>query len=324
MTMQVIDIGIDTRGRRLWHYVREMFPPHIRVSLNLLNFGFIYFGLQAIAGVHPLKLSWITLVGAITVQLLWFFIRVYDELKDSESDLAFARAGDARFQNRPLVTGKVRLEDIAALRWWMTGTAIALNMPLGFPTLLLGLFIALGYITLTYKWFFWPRLREHVLLVFLTHIPNVLAIEIYTVTVFVAEHGYSDLGLAALALILALWATAASFEFSYKIRVPKDETIFATYSKVLGWRTATWIVIAFLAVAMACTIAACLAAGLGPSVAIFVLVVGLWAMGGCIAFLRAPTSARAKLTRYIGAYWYASCAALIAAAFVKSGVAFSP
>src|SRR5262245_57017351 len=133
MATPVTALSPSTRASRLRTYVYEMFPPQVRVSINLLNFAFIYFGLQAIAGVQPLRISWYTLTGALTVQLLWFMIRVYDELKDSDSDAALARAGDTRFMNRPLVTGKVKIEDIAALRWWVTGILFALNLPIGSP-----------------------------------------------------------------------------------------------------------------------------------------------------------------------------------------------
>lgn len=311
----------DTRSRRLWHYVSEMFPLHVRVSINLVNFGFIYLTLQALQGMEPIQLSWISLIGAITVQLLWFFIRVYDELKDSESDLEFAKAGDARFQNRPLVTGKVKLEDIAALRWWMTAAIFALNAPFAFPGLLIGLLIAMGYLTLTYKWFFWPNLRNHVILVFITHIPNVLVIEIYTAAVFAAEYGLPDLGKASI-LLLALWATTAAYEFAYKIRSPKDETILPTYSKVLGWRQATWIAILFLITATGCTIATIIQAALPMWALAIAGGMGAWAIWGCVAFLLNPTTERANLTRYVGLYWYVACSAVIAAVLLDRGVAF--
>lgn len=208
----------ETRLGRLWDYVREMFPLRVRVPLNLLNFAFIYVGLQALHGVSPLRFSWIAVIGAFTVQLLWFFIRVFDELKDAESDIALARAGDPRFQNRPIVTGKVTLADISALRWWMVATVLVLNIPFGFPALAVGIAVAMGYLTLTYKWLFWPPIRHHVLLVFVTHAPNALVIQIYTAAVYVAEFGMPQTAPATL-LLLALWATVAAFEFAYRPRL---------------------------------------------------------------------------------------------------------
>lgn len=308
-----------SRLGRLRDYVNGMFPLHIRVPLNLLNFAFIYVGLQALQHQQPIRFSWISVIGAVTVQLLWFFIRVYDELKDADSDIALARAGDARFQNRPIVTGQVKLEDIAALRWWMTALVFAINVPFGFPALLLGILVAMGYLTLTYKWLFWPELRNHVMLVFVTHLPNALVIEVYTAAVFVAEFGMPDTGLAA-TLLLALWATVAAFEFAYKIRAPQDETVLTTYSKRLGWRTATWLCMAFLATAIGCTLATFQAAHLPHWGAITIGAAGGWAMWGCIAFLRNPTTQRAMLTRYVGIYWYLSCIVLVACACMQRGV----
>jgi hypothetical protein len=321
MDTNTIGMNADTRARRLWTYVREMFPLHVRVSINLLNFAFIYFGLQALAGARPMRISWYTVAGAFTVQLLWFMIRVYDELKDSESDLAFARAGDPRFMNRPLVTGKVKLEDIAALRWWVTGILFALNLPIGSPVPLMGLLVAFGYLSLTYKWFFWPKLRDRVLLVFVTHMPNALVIEIYTLAVFVAEFGTAGLGLNTFLLLMALWAQAAGFEFSYKVRLPADETIFKTYSKVLGWKVAALLPPACLAVAATCTILVSRAARMSWAVPAITLAIGAWAIGGCFVFRLFPTLERSRLTRFTGLYWYVVCLTVTMAAIVHYGLA---
>lgn len=311
-----------TRLGRLWDYVSEMFPLHIRVPLNLLNFSFIYVGLQALQGDQPIRFSWISVIGAATVQMLWFFVRVYDELKDAESDIALARAGDPRFLNRPIVTGKVRLDDIAALRWWMTGLVFAINVPFGFPALLLGLLIAMGYLTLTFKWLFWPGIRHHVILVFITHIPNALVIEIYTAATFVAEFGMPDRGSAAV-LLLALWATVAAYEFAYKIRAVQDETLLTTYSKRLGWRNATLLCMTFLSTAVACALMTLRDAGLPAWSALAIGLTGAWAMWGCIAFLRSPTRERAVLTRYVGTYWYVSCLVLLVTACAQRGIALA-
>jgi hypothetical protein len=316
-----MSVGTEGRARRLWIYVREMFPLHVRVPINALNFAFIYLGLQAIAGVRPMRISWHTVAGALTVQLLWFMIRLYDEPKDFESDVALARAGDRRFMNRPLVTGRVKLEDIAALRWWVTGILFALNLPIRSPVPLLGLLVAFGYLSLTYKWFFWPKLRDHVLLVFATHMPNALVIEIYTLAVFIGEFGTAGLGGSTLHLLLALWAQAAAFELSYKIRLPADETMLNTYSKALGWKTAAWLPAACLGVAVTCTILASRAAGLSWAVPAITLAFAAWAIGGCVVFRLYPTPERARLTRFTGLYWYVACVALTAAAIGRFGLA---
>jgi hypothetical protein len=310
----------STRIGRLRHYVREMFPLRVRLSINLLNFAFVYLGLQALAPVSPMRISWYTVAGAVTVQLLWFMIRVYDELKDADSDAAFARAGDPRFINRPLVTGKVRLEDIAALRWWVTVLLIALNLPIRSPLPFFGLLVAFGYISLTYKWFFWPKLRDHVLLVFVTHMPNALVIEIYTLAVYVGEFGTGGLGWNSLLLLLALWAQAAAFEFSYKIRIPADETIFNTYSKVLGWKVAALLPPACLAVALACAIVVSRAAGLGWGVPAILFATAAWAIGSCLLFRISPTRERSRLTRFTGAYWYIACIAITVGAISHHGL----
>jgi hypothetical protein len=298
-----------------------MFPLQIRLPINLLNFTFIYFGLQALARVSPIRVSWRAVAGALTVQLLWFLIRVYDELKDSTSDVAHARSGDARFINRPLVTGRVELNDIKVLRWWVSGLLFALNLPLGFPFPFVGLLVAFGYISLSYKWFFWPKLKDHVILVFLTHIPNALVIELYTLTVYVREFGTAGLGWSSVTLLLALWAQVAAFEFSYKIRVPQDETTLQTYSKALGWKVATLVTVAFLVGAVACALSVSLTAGFAWPVAAVLLAGAVWAIGGCMLFRFFPSRQRLPLTNFTGSYWYVSCLAVSVSALWRYGLA---
>ena len=126
-----------------------MYPPHIRISINVVNFLFVYVGLQAMESADPVRLTYLSLVGAITVQLLWLLIRVYDELKDVESDKVLAECGDVRFVNRPLVTGEVTIADISALRWSVVTCVFVLNIPFFSPWLSVGIIVAFGYITLS-------------------------------------------------------------------------------------------------------------------------------------------------------------------------------
>lgn len=300
-----------TRIGRLRCYVREMFPLHIRVPINLLNFGVIYFGLQAVAR-ESVHVSLMGLVGAFSVQLLWFFIRVYDEFKDADSDLALARAGDPRFTNRPLVTGRVRLDDIAVLRWVMTAVIIAINVIFLNARLLAGLAIAMGYLTLSFKWFFWPPMKDRIMVVFFTHAPNILVISIYTAAVFLAEVPGRTVGWPGGALVVALWATGLAYEFSYKIRIPEDETLLNTYSKVLGRKFATIVTIVLTTTSAALTLYAAEVARMNPVTVVIEGAIAAYAVGGCLAFLFWPTRERAKLTKYIGLYWYVSCFAFIA------------
>lgn len=309
----------STRAGRLWDYIREMYTPHVRISINLLNFTFIYFGLQALAGFPSIHLSWRTLAAAVSVQLLWFMVRVYDELKDADHDIELARRGDPRFTNRPIVTGKVKLEDIAALRWWVTTTLFLLNLPFFSVASFVGLLIAFGYLTLSYKWFFWPKMRHHVMIAYFTHMPNALVFEIYTVAVFIGEFGFENVGASAICLVLALYAQACAFEFTYKIRMPEDETDLGTYSKALGLTMASLVPPVLLSAAVGLTVAVSRAAALSWLVDAIVVTVGVWAIVRCLVFTFRPTRERAKrLTQSAGVYWYVACSALTVGAYVGS------
>jgi hypothetical protein len=309
-----------TRATRLAVYFRKMFPLGKRIPLNLANFLVIYFGLQAVGGQAPLRLTWRALAGAITVQLLMLLIRVYDELKDFDSDIAHARAGDDRFKDRPHVTGEVKIEDIAALRWWATIAVVALNLPLGWPLPFLAFVLAFGYIWLSFKWFFWPAVSKNLILVFITHMPNILVVELYVLTVYVKDFGPAGLNVYSALLVIAIFCQFAAWETSYKVRLPESETTFQTYSMMLGWRTAALVPAVFLFVAAGCTVIVARAAGLGwwfPAVAIVAAMVGILA---CIRFRLWPTAARAKLQPYSELYWLTACFGLSLALILRHSI----
>ncbi|OMG92647.1 hypothetical protein BIZ92_08250 [Achromobacter xylosoxidans] len=246
---------------------------------------------------------------------MWLFIRVYDELKDAESDLALARAGDKRFIYRPLVTGRVTLADISALRWWMTVFICAINLVFGDWLMAIGLLVGFGYISLAYKWFFYPAMRDNIIFVYFTHLPNVLAIELYTLFVYASEYGMPSL-LSSVALLLAPWLTVGAYEFAYKIRLPADETEYMTYSKVLGWRLATWITILLLAISTVCYFVVMHVADIAVWAQCAIAGSSAVAIGACVQLLVVPTRTRANLTRYTGLYWYISTLSITVGAIV--------
>ncbi|AVJ27345.1 hypothetical protein CLM73_09605 [Achromobacter spanius] len=266
--------------------------------------------------------SWRAIAGLITVHLLWLFIRVYDEYKDADSDMELARAGDMRFVNRPLVTGRVTLADIGALRWGMTILVCAVNLVFFDPMLAVGLTLGFGYITLAYKWFFYPAMQSNIILIYITHLPNVLAIEIYTLFVYVSEYGWPDIA-PVVALMLGLWLTIGGYEFAYKIRVPSDETDYMTYSKVLGLRTATLIAIGMFLLSTFFYCIALAAMTIPVWVNYVVVASGVWVIGACTRLLVQPRREYATLTKHAGIYWFVSTACITLGILLSHGTAWN-
>src|SRR4051812_23834949 len=103
-----------TRVGRLAEYVNVMFQPALLAPAAVANFLGIDLTLRALAGVTPLQLTWRSALGAATVFLFSLLFRVQDELKDVEADLRLGKAGDPRYKDRPIVTGRVQVDDLVA------------------------------------------------------------------------------------------------------------------------------------------------------------------------------------------------------------------
>jgi 4-hydroxybenzoate polyprenyltransferase len=282
-----------TRAGRLWDYLGEMFPPALQIPGGLASFASVYLCLQALAGDEP-TLTWRALGGAVTVVLFALLMRVYDELKDVETDLRLGRAGDPRYKDRAVVTGRVRPDDIAFLRWLVTGLIVAVNLPLGrWP---LAVFVPLFFLGwLSFRWFFWPAMKQNLLLAFATHNPITPVVGVYIVAVYVQDFGAAGLTGWTIPLVVAAWFPIAAWETSRKVRHPDDETDYQTYSKVLGWRAAALLPAFFVIGSAACLIAVSHAADLSWIYSAAVGLVAALAVGACLRFRLRPSPAAANL-----------------------------
>lgn len=236
-----------TRVGRIGIYLRIMFPMAVMLPGALANFVAIYWTLQTFAHRETLVLGWRAVGGAATVLGFMLLLRVYDELKDFEIDIRLASEGDRNFTKRPHVTGAVGRDDLVSLRWWVTAVLVAINLPLGFPWPLAGFAVAFFVAWLSLHWFFIPAISKNILLAFLTHNPLSLLMAGYVVAVFAGEFGSDAVTSDAWLVVIAAWLPIAAWETSRKIRAPKFEGNYSTYSSKLGWNRAIWLPVGFLA-----------------------------------------------------------------------------
>jgi 4-hydroxybenzoate polyprenyltransferase len=252
-----------TRAGRLLDYLNEMFPPLVAVPATLLSFASVWFALHALAGVRPIHLGWRAAVGALTVVLFSLLLRVYDELKDVETDLRLGKAGDPRYKDRAVVTGRVQVADIVALRNGVLVALVLLNLTHG---LSLPLFVFAGVLTLLWlssRWFFCPPISRHLLLAFITHNPLAMTMSVYVVAVFLHERGLHAPPPGTAYVVVGFWMITAAWEIARKVRHPAQETAYQTYSKVLGWRLAAFLPVLFGGGGVACLVVVARLAGLG-------------------------------------------------------------
>jgi 4-hydroxybenzoate polyprenyltransferase len=312
--------GPSSRGRRIARFFGHMFPPAVYVPSSLANFAAIYFSLQAFASEAPLRVGWRALGGATTVLLFTLLLRLYDELKDVESDLRLGRAGDPRFKDRPVVTGAIRVEDLVALRWGTTLALVAINLPLGFPWPFVA-FVALFALTwLSFKWFFTPAISRSLLLAFVTHNPLTLAVAGYVIAVYCRDFGADRLTVWTLPLLGAAWFPIAAWETSRKIRPPSEETAYQTYSQVLGWKIAPFLPAGFLLLSATSYLLVARAAGLGIIYPAAVVVSAALAIAACLRFRFAPSAKSAHLRPYVELHAVVASVGLAVALGLRLGI----
>jgi 4-hydroxybenzoate polyprenyltransferase len=212
--------------KRLAIYLNEMFPITSFIGTLLTAFAFQLSYLRLFS--NPTRFHYQMLLSGIVITAVTLLIRVMDEFKDFEDD-------KRNFPNRPLPSGKVRSSDLKAL----AAVCVALIVLLSLTSINLFIFalITLGYTLLMLKWFFIEnKMRQSLPLAFISHHPIVIFNVVYLLLGMIETFSGLDWSKAYLVLPVALIFT--NWEIARKIRSPKDETAYTTYSKIWGPRVA--------------------------------------------------------------------------------------
>ncbi|MGE0711229.1 MAG: hypothetical protein AB7N76_28790 [Planctomycetota bacterium] len=313
---------MSERGRlgRIFTYLQAQFPPLVMIPSGVASFLAFHWALQALSGLEPLAVTWRAVLGALTVTGFIMLLRVYDELKDAESDRRLAAAGDPRYMDRPIVTGEVQEGDLQALRWTITAAMVAMNAPMG--PFAFGVFAATYFVFwLSFKWFFWPAIQKNLLLAFATHNPLTLVVQCYVLGIFLSELKLAGPAWGVALIMVGLWFPVAAWETSRKIRLPEQETDYQTYSKMLGgWRRAACVPVVFVLGSLGCLVT--LGAQLHLHVAFFgVLLLGaLVSIGASLRLLLRPTPEATNLRPFVEVYAVAAQIGLAVAIGVSRGV----
>lgn len=302
----------------------EQFPPIPMILVGLLTYCALDWSLQGLVGGEgPLVLTWRVIPGGLSVTLLAFILRVYDELKDADSDRRLAAAGDARYMDRPIVTGAITEGDLEATRWLTSAVLLLCALSLGLKAFLV--FLGVYFVFwLSYKWYFWPKIQQSLFLALLTHNPLTLVVEVYVVSMFWVGSPIPGPVWALGLLLLGLWLPLTAWETSRKIRLPELETDYETYSKIFGLRGAACVPAVLVLISCGCLIGFAQAAQLpgsgGPVLYGFLGLGALVAVGGALRLLFRPTEAATKLRPFMEAYSFATQAGLCVAWGVARGV----
>lgn len=305
---------------RIFSYLGVMFPLPVMIPYGIASYFAVELMLQALSGAGPLRIEVRSIVGAVSYVLFLLLMRVYDELKDVESDRRLAAAGDPRYMSRPIVTGHITVEDLVRMRWGLTALLVALHIPfaLSWQGVAFALLMLIGWLAL--KWFFYPPISKSLLLALLTHNPIGLAGELYIVAVHVSAFGAGGLTVGKVALLLlAFWMPLTAWETSRKIRMPADETDYQTYSKLFG-RAAPLVPAVCIGISLALLVPLARTADAGTVFLGALVAVGILVIAACLLFRVAPTPARARLQPLTELYGLVANVGLVIALAVHHGL----
>lgn len=221
--------------KRLYVYFKERYPIIPRIGVGVIVFAEIYFIILLNNGVTwgdilP-KLGIQEAVGAFTVFAFLMWLRIADDLKDYETDKKL-------FPERPLPSGRVKIKDVVIICAIVQAIAIALNIIFmnNLPFFIFLYFY--GY--LMSKWFFQrAKIQPNLPLALITHNPVQAIVNLYIISFTVLKYNIQPVSLVNIMALFTLYFPALIWEISRKIRAPKDENEYTTYSKLFGYKKAT-------------------------------------------------------------------------------------
>lgn len=217
--------------KRLHIYFKEMYPIPSRFLLGLVVFCEIYFIILLNNGITSFNLGIQEIVGGYTVFAFLMWLRVADDFKDYESDKKL-------FKERPLPRGAVTKKDLIIITTIVEVLAIILNIV--FMNNLSFFIILYVYGFLMSKWFFQKsKIQPSLPLALITHNPVQLIINTYIISFTCIKYNLNPITLTTILALWTLYFPALIWEIARKIKAPKDENDYTTYSKLFGYKKST-------------------------------------------------------------------------------------
>lgn len=221
--------------KRLHIYFKEMYPIIPRLLLGLIVFGEIYFIVLLNNGVTEFNITCQEFIGGFTVFSFLLWLRIADDFKDYELDCRL-------FSSRPLPSGRVKKSDLAIFVSILIAVTVALNV-IFMNNFCFFVFLYV-YGTLMSLWFFHKKkIQKSLPLALVTHNPVQMIMNIYIISFTCIKYGLEAFTLTNFLAAWTLYFPALIWEVSRKIRAPKDETEYVTYSKLFGYKKSTVFVL---------------------------------------------------------------------------------
>ena len=211
--------------------MKERYPLIPRLILGLIVFLEIHFIILLNEGVTKFNIGIQEFVGAYTVFAFLLWLRIADDLKDFETDKIL-------FPDRPLARGDVYTKDVVIVCVIVEAIAVVLNVLFMNNILFFCILYFYGY--LMSKWFFQKaKIQPSLPLALVTHNPVQMFVNLYIISFTVIKYDLRAVTLTTCMTLWTLYFPALIWEVSRKIRAPKDENDYTTYSKLFGYKKAT-------------------------------------------------------------------------------------
>ncbi len=224
--------------KRLIRYINVMIPLHVTLPVAIASFFSAYYLALRAVGQFQVSINLQLCFGAVTYALMIALLRVMDDIKDFDADKVY-------FSNRPTVQSLVSKRDLYVALIVIMAAMIALNLFMA-PLVQLAFAVLMVYALLMFKYFFYPRISKSLILAVVTHNPVVPIGVIYIISFAVVSQPWTKHLLDLSLIVILYWLPYLAWEFGRKIRRPKDETEYETYSQIFGYRGASLIVAALL------------------------------------------------------------------------------
>lgn len=221
--------------KRLNIYFKEMYPIIPRLLLGGIVFGEIYFIVLLNCGVTQFRIGPQEIIGGFTVFSFLLWLRIADDFKDYELDCRL-------FSDRPLPSGRVKKRDLAIFVSLLIAVTVILNLV--FMNNFWFFVFLYVYGTLMSLWFFHKKkIQKSLPLALVTHNPVQMIMNVYIISFTCIKYGLNAFTLTNFLAAWTLYFPALIWEVSRKIRAPKDETEYVTYSKLFGYQKSTMFVL---------------------------------------------------------------------------------
>ena len=216
---------------RMHVYLKERYPVVPRLALGLIVFLEIHFIILLNEGVTHFQIGVQEVVGAYTVFAFLLWLRIADDLKDFDVDKVL-------FPDRPLARGSVYKKDVIILCAVVELIAVVANIL--FMNNLIFFCVLYFYGYLMSKWFFQKaKIQPSLPLALVTHNPVQMFVNLYIISFTVIKYQLPAFTITTIMTLWTLYFPALIWEVSRKIKAPKDENDYTTYSKLFGYKKST-------------------------------------------------------------------------------------